>query len=334
MKSHIEKYKASKSRLEYANELLNLILTEPLEIPLYVTLFLQVCKRDKKFREQFEQLIKEKTFSHPEASKKNIFLTWTKTFFAELCLMSSADVSKFILSLAKELLYKSEGSTIVFMLIFWKISLKLKQKSPKTYQLCLNYVKQIDLKVIKGVKEDFWDSNEDAVDDDFKRMFKKQDVEEYKFKIDPLALDRVKYICKRAFDDRDTKHYLIAAMTNLDDKVENRLVKIHLEYLTEIKFHTIDFELDIKNHQDLKTKSTLEILDTMAKFYKYNLLTNSFIKRILQNLMMTCDNQVSYFFCLQLKGTGLIDEDNDASFKECKRYILHMATLHLPEDKR
>lgn len=333
VKSHIEKYKASKSRLEYANELLNLILADPLDIPVYVQVYLQVCKRDKKFREQFEHLIRDKIFEHPEIPKRNIYLTWTKTFYAELCLMSSADVSKFILTLAKELMYKSEGCTIVFMLIFWKVSMKLKQKSPKTYQQCLNYVKQIDLKVVRMVNDSFWDSNEDAVDDELKKMFIKKKIEDYKFKIDPLALDRMKYICKRAFgDDRDVKHDFIVSMTNLSDTMENRLVKVHLEHLTEVKFHTVDFELDIKHHNEFKTKATLEILDTMGKFYKYNLLSNDFIKRVLRHLMGTCDSQISYFFSLHLKGA--IEEDIDASFKEHKRYIQHMATLHMPDDKR
>lgn len=196
----------------------------------------------------------------------------------------------------------SEGSTIVFMLILWKYSAMLKQNSPETYQKCLNYVKQIDLKIIKDV-EDFRFFNDHAINDEFSLHTSR----DHKLKVDEFSLNRAKSIFNSAFLHPEHIDLLKA---RFGDSIADRLLRVHLEYLTEVKFYSVGiFQL-------------MQFLKTAAKLYEHDFVTKIIIGKIMKALAIDCNVEALEYFCHQVYDKA--KKSTDQSFNDFKQHILQV----------
>lgn len=274
----------------------------------YVRTYELFYGRNKTFAEDFELVVEEKFINTHSIYSKTILMTWTKIFYAKKCLMKSEDVGKFILSVADELMYKDEGSTIIFMLVFWKVSSKLKEKSPEIYQQCLNYVKQIDLKIVEVDNFTFWTSNfKFGFVSNLERMHREN---HHKIPIDESSFNHAKAIFRYIFDSPDTKVAIC-----LDESIGDRLLILHLEYLSELKYYSVGvFHL-------------MQLLNAVAKLYEINFVTNKIIMKIMKALEIDCNTEAHRHFCTKIYCTVIVKNDSDPSLNDFKEYIQQVTSF-------
>lgn len=316
-----------KSITELANDFIDKIIESPMKIPFYAKCYEQLIKCYRNSYYEFHQAFEERVGNFKTTSERCINITWIESLKAELCINVFWKCGVVIKDVANHILFVDREQTIIFVIILHKIWRPLKREDPEMFNKCLGYLKQI-IGIIP-TSDEFWEPEENKIDQDLKLKVHRKELERYQFNIDDFSLERAKFIFKKAFEERD---YISKALSVMENNLGLRLLKVHLSFLCKFKFMTENLEFDMNNEDNPKNVKTSALVRVVGRFYECEIINWQTIMDITNYLINTKNVHVQAIFCITV---GVKTKyEPDPMFKCARNFINQICETYEEIDDR
>lgn len=317
-----------KEKINYANDLIKAIIESPSTLKFKSETYQKICRIDEKFNKIFIQTMTERLDEIENPFELCINITWIESLRAELCIIGLTPVSSYINDLAERILFVNREQTIIFVIIFHKLSLKLRSEDPTTFNRCCEYLKQ--LIGILPASNEFWEPDLSQIEEELKTKIYRKQLENFQFKVDENSLTRAKFVFQKAFEERD---YISMALSKMPNNLGLRLLKVHLGYLCKIKFVTEKLEFDLTNEESPRNAKTSTLVRLVGKFYEFDIINSQTIMEIFNHLIKSGNSGVQAILCLSV--SDRVREEKDPMLENTKNFILQIFdACEAQEEKR
>jgi hypothetical protein len=297
-------------KLRFADDLIKHAIDSPKILQAQAKIYREVRGINKNFDEIFAQAMTERLENIKNPFELTINITWIESLRAELCIIGLTAPGKYIEELAERILFVNREQTMIFVIILYKLSNKLRSEDPKTFNKCVDYLKQLTM--FLPTCDEFWEPNMLQIESELKKKIHRKQLEKFQFKIDDFSLERAKFIFKKAFEERDS---ISMALSRMSNSIGLRLLKVHLCILCEIYLIDKELEFDVINEEN----PTLTFLQLVGKFYEFHIIDSLAIFNILIGF-----KKISFLkkFCGDISKTAR--DANDTYFESTKKLIMQV----------